>query len=78
MVINNDSMNNKTTNKNAGKGMAPKKGYDYKKWSEGWDHINWKEKHPPLITVKIDKNTTGILYDERTNGRTEEISGSNG
>ncbi len=48
--------------KNAGKGMAPRKGYNYKNWSENWDYIDWKKDGEPLkITVKIDKNTTGKL-----------------
>ena len=70
-------MDKKITNKNAGKGMSPKKGYSYKNWSNNYDLIDWNE-NDFHIKVKIDENTTGILYDERTNGRTEETSGSNG
>lgn len=62
-------------NKNAGKGMTPKKGYNPKNYSENYDLIDW-HKNRPTTTVKIDKNTTGILYEEPTNGRTEETNGS--
>jgi len=48
--------------RNAGKGMTPKKGYNYKNWSQNWDLIDWKkEKKPLTITVKIDENTIGEL-----------------
>jgi len=50
--------------KTAGKGMKPIVGYNPKNWYDRWDHINWNNK-------KKDKN------NERTNGRTEETSGSN-
>lgn len=52
-------------NQNAGKGMRPKIGYNYKNWSEGWDFIHWGHK---------EKEKT----NERINERTETISGSNG
>jgi len=63
-------------NKNAGKGMTPKKGYNQKNYNDNYDLIDW-DKNRPLITVKIDKNTTGILYDETIDGRTEEINRPN-
>jgi len=56
--------------------MTPKKGYNQKNYNKNYDLIDWKRKKPS-ITIKINKNTTGVLYDETNNGRTEEISGSN-
>ena len=61
---------------NAGKGMTPKKGYNYKNWSSNFDLINWKDNRFK-IEAKIDKNTKGILYDETIDRRTKEINGSN-
>ncbi len=51
--------------KNSGKGMKPIIGYNPKNWYNRYDYINWTNK-------KKDKN------NERIDGRTEKVSGSNG
>ena len=49
--------------KNAGKGMTPKKGYNYSKYAENYSLINWKKdgNKDIKIFVKIDENTKGEL-----------------
>jgi hypothetical protein len=52
--------------KNAGKGMTPKKDYNYKNWDENFDLILWDK------NKKKDKTN-----EQRINERTETVSGSN-
>lgn len=51
--------------KTAGKGMKPIVGYNPKNWYDRYDDIDWKN------------NKKKDTKNERTNRRTEEISGSN-